>query len=164
MKCPIETQETLELLLAYCARKLDGDTAVWLERHIASCPACRSTYEAQRVVWEALDEWEAAPVAPDFDRRLYRRIDEETRAPWWERLSRGARPMLIGRGLPLAAAAGLLVVAGVIMERPGRIEPQPATQVEAVQADEVEKTLEDMELLHNLAVESRGAAQQPNSM
>jgi PAS domain S-box-containing protein len=62
MRCPIETQETSELLLAYCARKLDPGTAATLERHMASCPACRELYEGQRAVWAALDAWDDLPV------------------------------------------------------------------------------------------------------
>ena len=72
---------------------------------------------------EALDAWEAMPVSTDFDRRLYRRIEEEkARATWWSRLVRPFRPMfeapLMSRSVPLAAAACLLVLAGVILERP----------------------------------------------
>ena len=128
MKCPMETQETSELLLAYCTRRLDADTAVWLERHIASCPACGETYRAQQAVWRALDEWDAAEISPDFDRRLYRAIDERVRTSWWERLSRGMQPLSIHRGLPLAAAACLLVMAGVIVNRQGDVRPAPAPE------------------------------------
>ena len=74
MKCPIEIHENAELLLAYCARKLDPETQTILERHLAVCPACRDFKAGQEAVWQALDSWEAVPVSADFDRRLYRRI------------------------------------------------------------------------------------------
>ena len=149
MRCPIETQETAELLLAYSARKLDAETAANLEQHLHLCPACREFAESQRLVWEALDAWEAIPVSPDFDRRLYGRIDREV--SWWQRVARPLRPVLLRNGLPVAAAACLLVMVGIALERPGTMPilpvPQPA-ETEAVQADQVENALDDIELLH----------------
>jgi hypothetical protein len=67
------------------------------------------------------------------------------------------RPMLVRSGLPVAAAACLLVVAGMVLERPGAVPSIPAgppSQGEAVQADQVENALEDIELLRefNLTV------------
>jgi anti-sigma factor RsiW len=154
MKCPIETHENAELLLKYCARKLDSETQAILERHLAVCPACREFQKSQEMVWQALDVWDAMPVTPDFDRRLYRRIEEEqARASWWSRLTRPFGPVFglptMSRGLPLAAAAALLVLAGIILQRPHDVVvPEDlAERIESIQPDQVEKTLDDMELL-----------------
>jgi anti-sigma factor RsiW len=141
----METREISEVLLAYCGRRLDPGTATALERHLESCPACREAYAGQRTVWKALDAWEAVPVPEDFDRRLYRRIDEEERRSWWR------RPLglvLVHRGLPVMAAACLLVVAGALLDHSRTPAPFSGdVRAEAVQADQVERTLEDMELL-----------------
>jgi anti-sigma factor RsiW len=148
MKCPIQTRENAELLLAYCTRKLDAESAAILERHMETCPACREFSSGQRAVWEALDAWEAAPVTLDFDRRLYRRIDRES--SWWNLLMRPLRPVLVRQGLPIAAAAGLLVMAGVLLERPADAPPaaQPqSAQVDALQPDQVEHALDTMHML-----------------
>src|SRR2546425_9355970 len=48
MKCPIETQESGELLLAYCSRKLDSARTRILEDHIEICPACRQFADGQK--------------------------------------------------------------------------------------------------------------------
>ena len=145
MKCPIETRESAELLLAYCTRELDAESTAMLERHMEICPACREFALGQRAVWEALDAWEAAPVTPDFDRRLYRRIDRE--GSWWDLLTRPLRPVLV----PVVAAACLLVMAGVLLERPAgapaaAARPQSA-QVDALQPDQVEHALDAMHML-----------------
>ena len=151
MKCPME--ENAEMLLDYCAGKLDSESQAVLERHLAACPACREFQTRQEAVWQALDSWEAMPVSPDFDRRLYRRIEEEAaRASWWSRLVQPFRPMfeapLMSRSVPLAAAACLLVLAGVIMERPGNVAvSEEAASIESIQPDQVERTLDDMEML-----------------
>ena len=166
MRCLIETQATSEVLLAYCARRLDPGTAAVLEAHLTSCPACREFARGQRTVWEALDAWEAMPVPPGFDRSLYRRIEEEARVPWWQRAWRPVGPALVHRGLPVAAAACLLVVAGALLETPRRAAPPESTavRVESVQPDQVERTLEDMELLANFNQEVRTQAPPSNSM
>ena len=92
MKCPVECRENADLLLAYCSRKLDPDTAALLERHMEQCPACTEFARGQKAVWEALDAWEAAPVSADFDGRLYRSLNQQV--PFWERLRRSFRPVL----------------------------------------------------------------------
>jgi anti-sigma factor RsiW len=149
MKCPIETRESAELLLAYCTRKLDAESTAILERHMEVCPACREFASGQRAVWQALEAWEAAPVTSDFDRRLYRRIDREV--SWWHLLMRPLRPVLVRQGLPIAAAACLLVMAGVLLERPAgvpRSAPQPqSAQVEAFEPDQVDHALDAMRML-----------------
>ena len=148
MKCPIETRENAELLLAYCTRKLDAESTAILERHMEICPACREFSSGQRTVWEALDAWEAAPVTVDFDRRLYRRIDREV--SWWDLLVRPLAPAVVRRGLPIAAAASLLVMAGVLLQRPAGAPPaaQPqSAQVETVQPDQVDHALDAMHML-----------------
>ncbi len=159
MKCPIETRENAELLLAYCTRKLDAESTATLERHMEICPACREFASGQRAVWEALDAWEAAPVTLDFDRRLYRRIDQEV--SWWQLLMRPLRPALVRQGLPIAAAACLVVMAGVLLERPASAPPaaQPqSAQVEAIQPDQVEHALDAMHMLGEFSYRVRGDA------
>ncbi len=148
MKCPIKTQENPDVVLAYCAGSLSRDTAAELERHMEACPECRSTVDAQQAVWDALDRWEAAPVAADFDRRLYRRIEREASVRWWSRL----------RLVPVAVAASLLLVAGALVDtnRPA-VQGRAELRFETVQADQVEATLEDMELLRSFTVETQHA-------
>ena len=167
MRCPIEAQENAELLLAYCARTLDRETAAVLDRHMASCPACQQFQNGQQAVWDALDTWEAMPVSADFDRRLYHRIEEEVNASWWSRLMRPLRPALLARGVPLAAAACLLVIAGVILERPASVPPpdsSEAARVEAIQADQVERALDDLDVLRQFKLVSSSDSGNKNAM
>ena len=166
MRCPIETEENAEILLAYCARRLDPETNAALERHMAVCPSCRSFRDGQRSVWAALDSWEAEPISPDFDRKLYQRIEREGGASWWQRLASPFQPMLIRQGLPLAAAACLLVMAGMIVQRPQ--EPVAAmhtvVRAETVPAEQVERTLDDIELLRDFTAATREGKDSKGSM
>ena len=154
MKCLIGTQESVELLLAYCARKLDAENTALLERHIGVCPACQEYANGQRALWEALDTWEAAPVSTDFDRRLYQRIEKEV--SWWSLLIRPFRPILVRQGLPVAAAAFVVVMAGALLQQPVHLQqpvkPQPeSAQLEPVQPEQVEHALEAMQMLSDFS-------------
>jgi anti-sigma factor RsiW len=153
MKCLIETRENAELLLAYCARKLDAENTALLERHIGICPACQEFASGQRALWEALDTWEAAAVSPGFDRRLYQRIEKEV--SWWSLLMRPFRPILVRQGLPVAAAALMAVMAGALLQRPALqqpVKPQPeSAQWEPVQPEQVEHALEAMQMLSDFS-------------
>ena len=150
MKCPIETQETADLLLAYCTRRLDAATRIIVERHVQGCPACQAFREAQQVVWDALDAWEAAPPSLDFDRRLYERIEQKAQRGWWDRLK---QPMWPRWTIPASVAACLVLTAGVLFEQARLgVPPEPR---DMVQAEQVERTLEDMELLDQFPLAAR---------
>jgi len=156
MNCPMESRERVKWLLDYRTGKLGPELEARLEEHIAACGACREFARGQRVVWEALDGWEAAPVSTDFDRRLYRRI--EAQVAWWELLLRPFRPPLRAvtprRMLAATAAACLLLTAGALLEQPA-ILPAPApsdmAQVDTVQPEQVERTLDTMEMLNEFS-------------
>ncbi len=166
MKCPIEAEENAEILLAYCARRLDPDTTVVLERHMAGCPACRSFQESQQAVWEALNQWEVQPVSPEFDAKLYERIEAEGRSSWWQRLAGPFPAALIRQGLPIAAAACLLMMAGMIARRPDApaVPAHTVVRAETVQPEQVERTLDDMELLHQFTVATSDEKDSKGSM
>ncbi len=149
MNCPLENQESAALLLAFSSGSLEPDVTARVQRHLDSCPACRQFVEKQAVVWDALDVWEAPPVSADFDRRLYQRIEQEV--SWWEKLLRPLRPVLQYRSLPIAAAAGVLIMAGVLLDRHTAAPvppPQQTAQVEALQPDQVEHAIDEVEMLN----------------
>ncbi len=151
MRCPIETPESAEILLAYCSGKLGKESLGGLEAHLRTCPACAGFVRRQRAVWDALDGWEAPPVSVDFDRRLYGRLQEGV--SWWDLVTRPFRPLMIRRGLPIAAAAGLLVVAGLLSQRPANVPPSRApvsAVVETASPEQMQRALDDMEMLREL--------------
>ena len=152
MKCPSENREHAELLLAHASRRLDAERAAVLEQHMASCPACREYAAAQFAVWEALDAWGAPAVSSDFDRRLYQRIENEV--SWLDLLIRPFRPLFAARVVPVAAAACLLIAAGVWLERPdGRpiSSRGESAQVEALPPDQAASALQEMQMMQEFS-------------
>jgi hypothetical protein len=134
------------LLLSYSARKLNPESTAILEAHMEVCPQCREFRDGQRALWEALDQWEARPISADFNRRLYRKIEEQERLGWWGRIFGAGRPMFLRPALPLAATACLVLAAGFIID-PGRIVTPAGETPQVREVEQVERTLEDMEML-----------------
>jgi hypothetical protein len=113
-------------------------------------------------VWQALDTWEAAPVSSDFDRRLYRRI--EARVSWWDLLLRPFTTVTLRRGLSAAAMTCLLLVAGILLERPAvspATAPSDVAQVDSVQPEQVERALDAMEMLNEFSRHVRAESPTP---
>jgi anti-sigma factor RsiW len=162
MNCPIKSRNP-EVLVDFAAGELDPETASALERHLAGCAACRSMAAQQTAVWKALDTWEAPPVSLDFDRRLYRRIDEAARFSWWERLTRAFLRLPLGQAVPLTASAGLLLMAGLLLRHPGPIAPM-APRGEIVRANQVERTLDDLDLLRQFGAADSTESAHPDAM
>ena len=86
-----------------------------------------------------------------IDRRLYRRIEREI--SWWDRILGPFRPALVRRGLPIAAAAGLALMAAIIVVDRSAVRPAPrkaSIQVESLRPDQAESALEDMQMLQEI--------------
>jgi anti-sigma factor RsiW len=148
MKCPLETREDKEILVAYGSGALNAGDTKLLEGHLQTCSRCREFASGQRVVWEALDTWEAAPVSADFDQRLFARIEQDI--SWWQRMRGRLGPLIIHRALPLTAVAALLV-AGVLLDwspRPKALPRATTAQVEGLQPEQVVRALDEMEVLN----------------
>ena len=152
MACPRKGNENAEILMDYCARRLEPDRAVEFENHLKECAECRSSVHAQREVWETLDRWTPAPVSPDFDVRLRARIAQEESAPqwrrWWWRVVRPAAPFAGWKpAISLAAACAVLAV-GFFVSLPGPGDTAPQVRAEKlVDIEQVEKALEDLDIL-----------------
>ncbi len=150
MNCPLKTEETADVLLDYAARRLDSEKKASLERHMRECKACAALRLEQTIVWDALDAWDPMPVSIDFNRRLWQRIDAMEAAPWYERLAESMRMANWKPAFTLALAT-LIIAAGFVLDHPGR-EPgaggSSTAGVSASEAEQVEQTLEDLQLLH----------------
>ncbi len=78
----------------------------WLEGHFTACSSCRAEYESYARALEALATMPRVEPQPNFAERVLQRARRASTAP--DRLDPVAVPR---RWVPLAAAAGVLVVA-----------------------------------------------------
>lgn len=166
MNCPLQTKETADLLLDYSARRLDAARTAMLDRHVESCAACASFRAEQSAVWEALDAWEPVEVSADFNRRLWQRIDAVAAEPWYRSLAASVRFADWKPALPLTAAV-LAIAAGFMLDHPGGRTLRPAIPGQSVsvnEADQVEQTLDDIQLLHQFDSAATPGGENPKSM
>jgi hypothetical protein len=138
MNCPLLSEQTADVLLDYSAGRLEAAKAATLQTHMLSCDPCSAFLAEQAELWAALDSWEAPEVTMSFNRRLWRNIELAAGRPW---LHFGAwKP-----AFPLAAAA-LVIMIGFVYDHKS---PQPVRNggVSITEIDQVEKTLDDMQLM-----------------
>lgn len=153
MKCPMETGGNAQSLLDLAAGKLNAGKRAELELHLKACPDCREFAGGQQAVWQALDAWEPAEVSLDFDRRLYQRI--ELQSTWWNRFVQSFHP-LFRHAVPIGAIAAVILMAGLLTNRPAGIPAPSASapetaQVQPLQPDQVEHALDDVEMLREFS-------------
>jgi anti-sigma factor RsiW len=153
MRCPIQTNE--DLLLDYCAGKLSPEATLTFERHMETCVDCRMVANAQRSVWNDLDSLRAVPISADFDRKLYARIEQYENSSWWRKLwQRGAlQPFSFGPAVPIATVC-VSVFAAVMLYLPygaPTVDTPAPSKIENSEIDQLERTLEDMEMLKQVA-------------
>ncbi len=150
MKCPLWHEDSADVLLDYSAGRLDKARAAALERHIETCDACAVFGVQQSALWSALDEWEPEPVSMDFNRRMWQKIDRLEAEPWYRRLADSLRLGAWKPVIPLAAAV-VLVATAFVMDHSGNIPVSPgvreANDVSITEVDQVERTLDDVQLL-----------------
>lgn len=133
MNCPMQNDGGAEFLMEYARRKLDPARAELLAAHLSVCSDCEGFVRAQRMVFDALDEWDRIDIAPDFDRRLYARIE----------LSERSRSAARKRAGVAGFAVALLAV--WLYQSPLRL-PSLARE-EKIDVEQVERSLEDLEML-----------------
>jgi len=146
VECPARVGENPQVLIDYCAGAVPADVAAELERHLEQCPLCREFCRAQARVWSELDIWEPAAVSASFDACLRERLAQDGGRRWkwiWK------------PAIPLAAvAAAILVVA--LWRGPAGAPASPITKKsESVDVEQVEKALEDIDMLKQLYLAPR---------
>ena len=154
--CPSE-----DVLLDLVAGRLAPAQAEQFGRHAGECSRCASLRKSQAAMWHSLEEWKPAPVSAGFNRELWRRIDADAiswRSIFGEMLGFGFWRRLA----PLAVAVALVATAFVFDhsgKRPGeRSGSASAVAVVTVSdADQLERALDDIQLLHDVDAESAAA-------
>ena len=147
MNCSLGLRQ-MDTVLDYAAGRLNAMNAARFEEHMAKCPECAAFSREQVEVWDALDVWEPVPVSLDFNRRLWQRIDAVEREPWYRRLVEVLRTASWTPAIPLTAAV-LVIAAGFVFDHPAmRNTPAPPPASRGVNVEQVQQTLDDIQLLH----------------
>ncbi|MES1258099.1 MAG: hypothetical protein ABUS51_06700 [Acidobacteriota bacterium] len=163
MNCPLLSEQTADVLLDYSAGRLEGAKAAKLEAHMTRCARCAGFRAGQTELWAVLDAWEPQPVSMGFNRELWRKIDQAAAAPWHRKLADALRFGGGEQAFPLATAT-VLVVAGILLDhhRPAATSQNFASPgVSMTEADQVEKTLDDIQLLRQFDAVAADTSKRP---
>jgi anti-sigma factor RsiW len=128
--------------LRLASRAIDGDLprdeAAALDRHLASCAACRTTVDRLRGSWRALGRLGDAAPAPDDWARIEAALDGPRRwVPAWLDLPAALRP---AAAWAMAAMVALGATGGTLLSR-AAFAPRRAHPLEV---DAVAETLGDL--------------------
>ncbi|MDP9054604.1 MAG: hypothetical protein M3N93_09930 [Acidobacteriota bacterium] len=157
MTCPLRTEQT-DILLDDSAGRLDAAATAALKQHMDCCADCASFRRKQAAVWEALDLWAPPAVGMDFNRNLWRRIEATAAAPWYRNLAQSLGLASWKPLLPLTAAVALIAT-GFMLDHPGGGAHGKAGFT-LNEAQQVEQTLDDIQLLRQL--DAGGISQDSN--
>ncbi len=172
MRCPMKSHQEAAVLMDYCSGRLAEDAAPDLELHLAECAACAEWVSAQKALWSVLNEWQAPPASAGFDRSLERRMWQTGDPSWLDRLRAvvwPARPALghsaLGRPVLALATLCLVMVASLLLQNPWT-QPPPESQVrtEKIEPEQVERTLDDMQMLRELGLALKPEAATPKTL
>ncbi|MGD0619975.1 MAG: zf-HC2 domain-containing protein [Bryobacteraceae bacterium] len=159
MRCPIEAGNEKTLMVALAAGTLTPAEQETLERHIDECAGCRRLADEQKAVWSALDVWTVPMVSEDFDQRLHARIAVEARRSWWKRQWDSLSHARFSWKPVLPVAAACVALFGVFLVRNpvslGTSQKAPTTVIQTqdaqkVDVDQVERALDDIDMLNQL--------------
>jgi anti-sigma factor RsiW len=150
MECPIQTKAA-EIVIDYCAGTLESRRKTEFERHLDACAECSRVVQAQREVWETLDQWTPRAVSQDFDTRLYARIAQENAAPiwmrWLRRVFQPPVPVAAWKSAVSLAVACAVLAAGLVVRAPHPADNSQQVRAEHVDIDQVETALDDIDVL-----------------
>lgn len=150
-RCPLQEGEQAATFLAWMDGTLEPRARATLELHALECESCRVVIEGQKAVWSALDSWEPDTVSQDFNRRLYAAIDADQAQPWWRRIFSAALPFPMRPAVPIAASCLLLIGVGLFRApQPVELENKQAGILERVDVEQVDRSLDDLNLLREL--------------
>jgi anti-sigma factor RsiW len=147
--CPYRNEDQIDLLLDYSAGRLDAARANLLERHMAECSVCAAFEAGQHKIWQAMEEYSAPTISADFNRGVWRKIDAAAAEPWYRNLGGLLRDGVWKPVFPLAVVV-LVVAAGFMFDHRNGNASSPVPAVTVAEAEQMQNTLEDLQLLQNL--------------
>ncbi len=146
MICPTRRTDPA-MLLEYALGRLGPQESGMVARHASECDDCAAALLEYSSVSDALDLWEAPPVSMHFNRQLWERVERAASASWYARVAQWFRLHSLKPAIPLTAMA-LVIAVGFLLDHPSEmVHPSPTTRVSAAEADQAERTLDDLQLL-----------------
>ena len=157
--CPKAIRGGEATLVAFVAGKVRGPDGARLRAHLEDCERCRDYVEGQRAIWQLLDDWQPELQNTNFNSDFASRLAHLPPEPWFVEIGRRVAARMLKPAFTFSAIAAVLAVS-VYVRNPfvasGHTQFVPRTVASAprvispVEAEQVDRAIDDMQLLHQL--------------
>ena len=160
MNCPFRNrdrnhnEDEIDILLDYAAGLLEASRAAQLRRHAQTCNECSVFLNGQSQVWGVLDEFSAPALTVNFTPGVWQKIDAGAASEtWFTRFCQAMREGIWRPAIALAVTAAFIATGFVYDHRAS------AVTVSVAEADQLQHTLEDLQLLQSLNASAAALAE-----
>lgn len=157
--CPWASRCGEEKLMAFVAGKVRGPDGARLRAHVEDCRRCTEYVNQQKAIWQLLDEWDPEFAPAGFARDVETRLANLPPERWLSQASRFVMGRVVRPAFTVSAITALLAI-GVYMRNPF-VSSNPASfaprvaavaphGISPVEAEQMDRAFDDMQLLHQL--------------
>ena len=176
MICPLESRGGEASLVEFVAGKVRGPAGALLRAHVDNCRPCGEYVAEQRTIWRLLDDWEPEFESFGFDNSFASRLAKLSADPWLIRTGRFAVARLLKPAFTVTAVTALLAVSiyvrnpfaglpAVAISHPVQHTTKTVSRViSRLEAEQMDRTIDDLQLLHQLDSLSEGHKEPSRSM
>jgi hypothetical protein len=165
------------MLVAFVAGKVRGPEGARLRAHVDDCTHCTEYVAGQKAIWQLLDEWEpeypSAGICDDFESDLAMRVANLPSEPWLVKSGRWVMGRILQPALTVTAITAILAIGFYVRDpfvrtsqnsSPTRTAATAPRVISPVEAEQMDRAFDDMQLLHQLDSQSDGTKDAARSM
>jgi hypothetical protein len=167
MRCPKTSRGGEAKLVAFVAGTVRGPEGAQLRAHLDDCAPCSEYVAGQKAIWQLLDEWEpefpSSALGASFGRDVVAKVATLPPEPWFAKSGRWVMGRILQPALTATAITAIIAI-GFYVRDPfsATLQYSPAKAVATpraispVEAEQVDRAFDDMQLLHQLDSVSDG--------
>jgi len=171
--CPWASRSGEARLLAFVAGRVRGPDGIRLRAHLEDCHRCSEYVAKQKAIWGILDEWEPEFTRPDFTSDVVVRVNNLPPENWFVQSGRFIMARMFRPACTVATISALLAISLYIRnpfvtstQAPfaPRVVAAAPQGISPVEAEQMDRALDDLQLLHQLDALSDSSKDAPRSM
>jgi hypothetical protein len=170
MRCPRTSRGGKAKLVAFVAGTVRGPEGARLRIHLDGCAHCSEYVAGQKAIWQLMDEWEpeypSASCGASFGNEVAARVASLAPEPWLVKCGRWVMGRILQPALTVTAITAILAIGFYVRDpfagtsrnsSPVRSTPVAPRIISPVEADQMDRAFNDMQMLHQLDSVSDGA-------
>jgi hypothetical protein len=163
MRCPKTRRGGEAKLVAFVAGTVRGPEGARLRAHLDDCARCSEYVAGQKAIWQLLDEWEpefpSAGCDASFGKDVAAKVANLPPEPWFAKSSRWVMGRVLQPALTVTAITAILAIGLYVRDpfattsqhsSPGRSATIAPRIISPVEAEQMDRAFDDLQLLHQL--------------